>query len=496
MKPQRARRLRAHMPPELVDPPPVAGRVPPHDLDAEAAVLSAVFLDRDALDRVLVLLKPEHFYSEANARIYQAAQTLASAQTPVDIVSVASWLRDREWLQKMGGTAYLARLADATPAVGHVETHAKIVHEKWQLRKTIATCQRVAAEGYGDVGETRPFIVSAAEALDALVMAGGDRRQLEGMQSSLKAVFAELAAAAQRGERTTGIPTGYDRFDAKTSGLHEGDLVIVAARPGMGKTSYCMNIAVNVASPRVRRHNGHDVPWHGDGVCVFSLEMPREQLALRMACSEARCDLGKIRSANIHDGDWRKLTEASQFLSTLPLWIDDTPAIGLAELRTKVRRQQALFNQEPTDEHPGKRVGLVVIDYLQLMKGRDDVNSREQEISEISRGLKALAKELKVPVIALSQLNRSVETRTTKDKRPQLADLRESGAIEQDADMIVFIYRDDYYNPETSDLKGIAELIIAKQRNGATGKIKVKFAASYTRFDNLEPGDYPKDDDE
>ena len=489
-------------PPTVVDPPPVAGRVPPHDLDAEAAVLSAVLLDRDALDRVLEVLKPEHFYSEANARIFQAAQALAVAMTPIDIVSVASWLRDREWLQKMGGTAYLAQLADATPAVGHVGAHAKVVHEKWRLRQLIATCQRVSAEGYGDVGEVQQFIDGAEQSIYDLARTAHSSSE-QPLSQVLKAAFEQITAAAERGDRITGVPTGYDRLDGKTAGLHEGDLVIVAARPGMGKTSFVLNIATNVGSPRTITapgpgESGHGVERYepGFGVCVFSLEMPREQLATRMVCSEGRVDLGKLRQGHLHADDWRKLTESASYLSTLPVWIDDTPGLGVLELRAKVRRIQAEYNREATDTQPARRVGLVVIDYLQLMKGRDGVNSREQEISEISRGLKGLAKELKVPVIALSQLNRAVETRTTKDKRPQLSDLRESGAIEQDADMIIFIYRDDYYNPETSDLKGIAELIIAKQRNGPTGKIKVRFSASYTRFDNLEPGDYPEGPDD
>lgn len=231
-------------------------------------------------------------------------------------------------------------------------------------------------------------------------------------------------------------------------------------------------------------------------MCVFSLEMPREQLGTRMVCSEGRVDLGKLRQGYLQPEDWRRLTEAASYLSSLPIWIDDTPALGILELRAKVRRIQAEYNRPATPSAPERKVGLVVVDYLQLMKGRDGVNSREQEISEISRGLKQLAKELCVPVIALSQLNRAVETRTTKDKRPQLSDLRESGAIEQDADTIIFIYRDEYYNAETTSSKGIAELIIAKQRNGPTGKVLTRFTATCTRFDNLAPGDYPESDDE
>ncbi|MGK3985702.1 replicative DNA helicase [Sorangium sp. So ce136] len=484
--------------PQRIEPPIVAGRVPPHDLDAEAAVLSAILLHRDALDRVLEILKAEHFYSEANSRIYEGAQELAAAGTPIDIVSVASWLRDRERLAQVGGAAYLAQLADATPAVAHVAAHARVVYEKWRVRQLIATCQRVAAEGYGDVGVVQEFIDGAEQAVYQLARTP-QGTSTQPIAQVLKAAFEQITAAAERGDRITGISTGYEKLDAKTAGLHDGDLSIIAARPGMGKTSFVLNLAVNVASPRTVSSPGPDQAGHGVerhepgfGAAIFSLEMPREQLATRMVCCEGRVDLGRLRQGFLQPDDWRRLTEAASFLSTLPIWVDDTPAITLLELRAKVRRIQAEYDRPPADGHSGRRVGLVVIDYLQLMKGRDGVNSREQEISEISRGLKQLAKELKVPVIALSQLNRAVETRTTKDKRPQLSDLRESGAIEQDADNIMFIYRDEYYNPETTNHKGIAEIIVAKQRNGPTGKVLTRFTASCTRFDNLAPGDYPE----
>ena len=474
----------------------MAGRVPPHDLDAEAAVLSAILLSRDALDRVLEQLKPEHFYSDANGRIYEAAQELATLGSPIDIISIASWLRDRERLAQIGGAAYLAQLADATPAVSHVAAHAAVVYEKWRVRQLIATCQRVAAEGYGDVGVVQEFIDSAEQAVYELARV--ERQQtVQPLAHVLKAAFEQISAAAARGDRITGTSTGYERLDGKTAGLHEGDLTIIAARPGMGKTSFVLNLAVNVASPReVKVGGGAESQEPGFGVAVFSLEMPREQLATRMVCSEGRVDLGRLRQGFLQPDDWRRLTEAASYLSSLPIWIDDTSALGLLELRAKVRRIQAEYDRSTGANGQARRVGLVIVDYLQLMKGRDGVNSREQEISEISRGMKQMAKELKVPVIALSQLNRAVETRTTKDKRPQLSDLRESGAIEQDADTIIFIYRDEYYNAETTNAKGIAELIIAKQRNGPTGKVLVRFAASCTRFDSLAVGDYPEMENE
>lgn len=476
----------------------VSGRNPPQNLDAEAAVLSAILLDRDALDRVLEILRPEHFFSDANGRVYEAAQALALAHVQVDIVTVAAWLRDREKLAQTGGAGYLAQIADATPAVAHVAAHATIVYEKWRLRALIATCQKIAAEGYGDVGSVQAFVDGAEQAVYELARAR-QQNALVPIGKLLQEAFQKITAAATRGDRITGTSTGYEKLDAKTAGLHAGDLTIIAARPGMGKTSFVCNLGVNVASPRSVTTQTVAGPVEtqepGEGVAIFSLEMPRDQLAIRIVCSEARVDLGRLRQGFLQPDDWRRLTEAASYLSSLPVWVDDTPAIGLLEIRAKVRRAQAEYNREVTATTPERKIGLVVIDYLQLMKGREGA-PREQEISEISRGLKQLAKELKIPVIALSQLNRAVEARGQKDKRPQLSDLRESGAIEQDADMIVFIYRDEYYNAETTNAKGIAEIIIAKQRNGPTGKVLTRFTASCTRFDNLAAGDYPELDDE
>jgi replicative DNA helicase len=481
------------------EPPIVAGRVPPHDLDAEAAVLSAILLKQEALDQVAELLRPEHFYSEANGKIYEATIELIRQGSPVDTVQVASYLRDRERLAQIGGVAYLAQIVDATPAVAHVQAHARTVREKWRLRRLIAECQRVAAEGYGDVGMVQEFIDGAEQAVYELARTP-EASSVQPIAQVLRVAFEQISKAAERGDRITGVPSGYAKFDEKTAGLHAGDLMIIAARPGMGKTSFVLNLGVNVASPRTIVVPGPQDRGYGDaerkepgfGVAVFSLEMPREQLATRMVCSEARVDVGKLRGGHLLPEDWRRLTEAASFLSMLPIWLDDTPAIGLLEVRAKVRRMQAEYNRPATADSPERRIGLVVIDYLQLMSGRPNAQSREQEISEISRGLKQLAKELRVPVIALSQLNRAVETRAGKDKRPQLSDLRESGAIEQDADTIVFIYRDEYYNPETTEHRGLAELIIAKQRNGPTGKVFTRFTSSCTRFDNLQAGDYPE----
>ena len=495
----RQARPRAFEPPA---PAPVAGRIPPHDLDAEAAVLSAILLERDALDKVLELLQAEHFYSEANRRIYEVAVELSSQGTPIDIVSVAGQLRDRERLTQVGGSAYLAQLVDAVPSVAHIETYARMVREKWRIRQLIATCQRVAAEGYGDVGEVQQFIDGAEQAVYEIARTP-EASSVQRIEPIIRSVFEQITELARRGERITGVPTGFERLDAKTAGLHDGELTIVAARPGMGKTSFVLNVAVNVASPKTVSDGGLDDAGAaagreepGMGVAVFSLEMPREQLASRMVCSEGRVDVGKMRQGFLQDRDWNSLTQAASFLYRLPIWIDDTPSLGVLELRAKVRRLQAEYDRPTPEGGLGQRIGLVIVDYLQLMSGSQYTSSREQEISEISRGLKRLSKELRVPVIALSQLNRAVETRGAKDKRPQLSDLRESGAIEQDADNIIFIYREDYYEAD-SDKRGIAELIIAKQRNGPTGRVKVRFESAFTRFDNLaqEANDEAYDDE-
>jgi replicative DNA helicase len=478
------------------EPPVIEGRVPPHDLDAEAAVLSAIMIDTLAMDKVLEFLKPEHFYSEAHRRMYEACLELKQVGQPVDIVQVGTWLKNRERIAQVGGMAYLTEVLNAAPAVANVAAYGKTIHEKWRVRQVIATCQRVSAQGYIDYGDAQAFIDGAEQSIYQLARTS-ESSSVEKLLDVMKKSFKALTEAMQRGDRITGLPTGFDRYDRMTAGLHEGDLTIVAARPGMGKTSFCLNVAANVASPKGRESATDPTQrWEepGAGVVFFSLEMPREQIANRMVCAEGKVDVGKVRQGFLGQQDWNRLTQAASFLGGLPIWIDDSPSLGILELRAKVRRLQAEYDKTDDTGRKVRKIGLVVVDYLQLMKGRDGVNSREQEISEISRGLKGLAKELKVAVIALSQLNRAVETRSEKSKRPQLSDLRESGAIEQDADNICFIYRDDYYNKEASTERNVAELIIAKQRNGPTGTAKCRFEKEYTRFDNLAEGEYPEDE--
>jgi replicative DNA helicase len=480
----------------------VAGRVPPHNEDAEMAVLSAVLTDGRALDAVLEILpNGEAFYGDAHRRIYDACVELHAKGQPVDIQTVAAHLKDRERLQAVGGIAYLVRIVDATPSVAHVAAHARIVKEKWRVRRLIEVCQTVAAEGYGDYGEAQEFIDGAEQQIYQLARSPS-ASSVALMYDVVRHSFEQLQAAFERGKLVTGVPSGFADLDEKTSGMHEGELIIVAARPGMGKTSYVMNVAVNVAATIPEQAPGEEITVDARyGVMVFSLEMPKEQLANRMMCSEGRVNLSDLRKGQVAGEKWDRLVEAADRLSQLPIWIDDTPAISLLELRAKIRRQQHEFDRKwPGTDRWKQRIGLIIIDYLQLMRGRDGVNSREQEISEISRGLKALSKELKVPVIALSQLNRAVETRSTKDKRPQLSDLRESGAIEQDADVIQFIYRPEYYiadkqSAEAQKCKGYAEVIIAKQRNGPTGRVPVTFIDDYTRFENRAKDAWREEDE-
>ncbi len=476
--------------------PMIEGRVPPHDLDAEAAVLSAVMTDKLAFDKVAEFLEPPHFYSEAHRRIFEACVEMSREGKTPDIVQVATWLRDRDRLAQAGGMPYLTEVLAAAPAVANVVAYGKTIHEKWRVRQLILACQRVTAQGYAGYGDAQQFIDGAEQAVYDIARTR-ESTTVHLLRDVMRETFKKIEKANARGARITGIASGFDRYDRMTSGLHDGELTIVAARPGMGKTSLVLNMAVNVASPQqLESARDPNDRWEepGYGVLVFSLEMPREQIVNRMLCSEAKVDVSRVRTGMLTPTDWQKLTQAAAHLGSLNLWVDDTPALSMLELRSKVRRQQAEFDRsDPETGEKKKRIGLVIVDYLQLMKGRDGVNSREQEISEISRGLKQLAKELSVPVIALSQLNRAVETRSEKGKRPQLSDLRESGAIEQDADNICFIYRDHYYNKDSPD-RAVAELIIAKQRNGPTDTVKVRFDAEYTRFDNLAEGEYEGED--
>ena len=440
-------------------------RIPPHSLDAERAVLGGLLLQNSAIDIVLEIIKVDDFYSEANARIFEAALELHRSSTPVDTVTLRDTLARSNQLQSVGGDEYLLGLTDTIPAIENIRAHSVIIREKALVRRLITACHTVAAKGYADYGNAQEFLDQAEKAVFD-VASVQTRSTVERVRDVVIRAFEDLHALARSGERTSGLKSGFTRLDGMTAGMHPGDLIIVAGRPGMGKTSFALNVAVNASHSRL----GTD---KNAGVAVFSLEMPKDQLVKRMLASEARVDSSRMRTGQIHRDDWQLLAQAAGTLSDLPMFIDDTPGLTLMELRAKARRLMS--------EHG---LALIIIDYLQLMRSGTKNDSREQEISEISRSLKGLAKEMGIPVIALSQLNRGVESRGNKDKRPQLSDLRESGAIEQDADTIMFVYRDEVYNRETLD-QGIAEIIVGKQRAGPTGTVKVRFFNQYTRFDNL-----------
>ena len=436
-------------------------RVPPNDLSAERAVLGGILLENDALNTVLEIpLAADDFYSDANARIYECMSQLFAAGQPVDTITLRERLSIANKLHAIGGDEYLFSLTNTIPTVANIEAHAKIVREKAVIRRLIAACHEVAASGYGDYGSMEEFLDQAERSIFNIAK-HRLRTPYEHITDVVVRSFEAITKAAENKQHITGLPTGFERLDRMTAGMHPGDLIIIAGRPGMGKTAFALNVALNAC--RMRKASA----------VVLSLETPKEQLANRLLCSEAKVDAGKLRTGHLSRDDWPKLTAAAGTLSDLPFWLDDTPGLTLMELRAKTRRLKA--------EHD---LGLIVIDYLQLMRAGIKTDSREQEISEISRSLKGMAKELGLPVIALSQLNRGVESRGNKDKRPQLSDLRESGAIEQDADTIWFIYRDEVYNQESTE-RGVAEIIVGKQRAGATGTVKCLFQREFTRFENL-----------
>ena len=442
-------------------------RVPPNSLEAERSILGGILLQNDAMNIVLERISKEDFYSEANAQIFDALTALFRSGQPMDMVTLRDELSQRGKLAGVGGDEYLLQLTNTIPTVSNIESHSKLVRDKAVVRRLITACHEIAARGYGDYGETEEFLDQAEHSIFE-VAKERTSSPYEHIKDVVLRTFTEIHEAAERGDKITGLPSGFGDLDELTSGMHAGELIIVAGRPGMGKTAFALNVAVNACA-----HSKQPV-------AVFSLEMPKEQLVRRMLCSEARVDGTRMRSGQLWREDWPKLARAAGTLSELPVWIDDTPGLSIMELRAKVRRLKAEGG-----------LGLVVVDYLQLMRSGSRNDSREQEISEISRSLKAISKELSVPVMSLSQLNRGVETRGVKDKRPQLSDLRESGAIEQDADTIMFIYRDEVYNRENLEAKNRAEIIIGKQRSGPTGTVHCAFFNEYTRFDSLTTTDGP-----
>lgn len=441
-------------------------KVPPHSLEAEQSVIGGLMLDNRAWDEVADIINEKDFYRHDHALILRAIDALSQDGQPYDVVTVSEWLGARNELDSIGGLAYLSILANDTPTAVNVKAYANIVREYSILRSLIQVGNEISASAFDAGGKPSKELLDEAErkVFKIAEQGAGNREGFEAINELLGRAVKRVEDMYRSGEAITGIATGFTSFDEKTSGLQKSDLIIVAGRPSMGKTSFAMNLAETAAL------NG------GHSVAVFSMEMPGEQLALRMMSSLGRIDSHSLRTGKLDDQDWPRLISAVNMLSKAKLFIDDTASLTPTDLRARTRRLKR--------EHG---LDLVIVDYLQLMQVSGSTENRATEISEISRSLKALAKELNVPIVALSQLNRSVEQRP--DKRPVMSDLRESGSIEQDADVILFIYRDEVYNPDSAD-KGVAELLIRKQRNGPIGTVRLAFLGQYTRFENLAHDDY------
>ncbi|MGI6525324.1 MAG: replicative DNA helicase [Bdellovibrionota bacterium] len=436
------------------------GRVIPHSIEAEEAVIGGILLDNDAINVVQERLRSEDFYRAANVEIFSAMEALSDRREPIDVLTLGQELRMRGSLEESGGMDNIARLAAAVPNAANVGYYAKMVRDMSLRRRVIHESTEIINKAF-EVDEGIDDFLDHAE--QKILGVSDDRihasfhRVGDIVQDSIKVV----EKMYDKKEPITGVPTGFHELDKMLAGLQPSDLIILAARPAMGKTSLALSIAQWIGI------------YERAPVALFSLEMSKEQLVLRMLCSEARVDNSKVRTGNLGERDFPRLVDAASKIAEAPIFIDDTPAITVTELRAKARRL-----------HKDTKLSVIVVDYLQLMRSPTYKQNREQEIADISRSLKALAKELNIPILALAQLNRSVESRT--DKRPMMSELRESGAIEQDADIIMFIYRDEVYNKETSEDKGVAEIIIAKHRNGPIGTARLAFSPEITRFDNLE----------
>lgn len=439
---------------------PTVDRMPPQNIDAEQAVLGAMLIKKEAIAEVSQLLRPEDFYRDAHKIIYEAMLALFNRNEPADIVTVTNYLDKENKLDKVGGITFVTALANIVPTAANVNFHANIVREKADLRHLINTATDIAGMAY----EATDDVSDVIDKSEKMIMKVANRQNVSAftpMQEIVMETFDKINTLYESKGGLTGISCGFKDLDALTSGLQASDLILVAARPSMGKTAFTLNIAANVALKEKKT------------VAFFSLEMSKQQLVQRMLCSEGGIDSQKLKNADLSTEDWEKLVRTADKVSAAPLYIDDTAGITVNELRSKARRLKA--------EHG---LDLIIIDYLQLMQGRSKGGSdnRQQEISDISRSLKAVARELNVPVIALSQLSRSVESRQIK--RPMLSDLRESGSLEQDADIVMFLYREDYYDPETAN-KNITEVIVAKHRNGPVDTVKMFFKKEFTRFNDL-----------
>ena len=441
-------------------------KLPPQNVEMEQSILGAILQNNDAIVRLADTLQEEDFYHDAHKWLYRAMLDLFQENVPIDVLTVNEWLKKKNRLDTIGGPAYLAELVELVPTAAHVDYHARVVREKSILRALIRTATNIVTDSY-EADEDVATMLDRAERAILEISQGKATSGFVDLQNVLKDSFRQLETLSARKDPITGLPTGFSDLDRQTAGLQASDLIVIAGRPSMGKTTLALNIAA---------HAGMQT---GKPIAVFSLEMSKEQMALRMLCAEARVDSAKLRTGFLAGSDWSLLTTAAGDLSgQANIYIDDTPMQTALDIRAKARR----LRSEQGD------LGLVIIDYLQLMQGRSRAENRQQEISDITRALKALARELHVPVVALSQLSRAVEQR--RPPKPQLSDLRESGAIEQDADVVALLYRDEVYN-EDSDERGVAEVNVAKHRNGPTGTLRLAFRGEFTRFDNLaRQGDY------
>jgi len=441
-------------------------KVPPNSIEAEQSLLGGLMLDKESWDKIADIVSAEDFYRKDHRLIFAAIASLAGEANPCDVVTVSEFLDNRGELEKAGGLEYLATLANETPGAANARSYAKILRERSMLRALISAGNEISGSAFSTEGRSAAELVDAAERLVFEIAESGSRGRsgFRALKQILPEAVDRIDILHQSEGDITGIPSGYTEFDKLTAGLQPGDLIVVAGRPSMGKTTLAINIAENAAI-------GSQVP-----TAIFSMEMPSQQLAFRMISSLGRVDQTHLRTGRFPDEDWSRINTAVQLMSEAPIFIDDTPGLSPTEIRARSRRLQR--------EHG---LGLIVVDYLQLMAVPGSKENRATEISEISRSLKSLAKELSIPIIALSQLNRSVEQRT--DKRPVMSDLRESGAIEQDADLILFIYREEVYNQDTPR-KGIADIAIAKQRNGPIGDFPLTFVGRYTKFENWVPDTY------
>lgn len=474
------------------EPPTIDGRPPPHDLDAEAAVLSACMLayDRQATvyDEIADWLAPDQFYSEAHRQIWNAIQQCVKRGEPIDIVTVSGWLRAenvpeaenrQNRLAQVGGAGYLTEILDAAPSIANVRAYAQRVVDCYRMRRAILLCQRFTARGYAEQNTPAAYLEELEREVYALGWNLEADRAID-VKPLLVDVYGRISTAFTDG-RPPGIATGFTDYDDRTVGLHRKELTLVAARPGMGKTSFMISQMVNIAGtePMLLADDGQ--PWEALGCAFFSLEMPREQIGQKLIAYESRVSAHRIRTGRVNDDDWSPMTHACHRLSTMPIVIDDTSGLTLSKLRSKIRRARAKLKAK------GARLTVVYLDYLQLMRGESGMR-REEEIAAISRGLKEVAKDEDVAVVAGCQLNRDLEKRNGPAKRPVISDLRESGSLEQDADNIVFLFRGSVYGePEIEGEEGRTELIIGKQRNGPTGTAIAQYIGACTRFQNM-PG--------